>query len=169
MLITDIVFPIFPIREFKKLYEESNMLKIDTYVKSWVIDNRNLSGTFTERRLHMDQKTKYPLTLAIFNISQLIKYKSKTKKFIDFHGKLIVYRKSRQTKLKYYPVQRIKKGNSTVALFTKELPYPIYITRMQWEESYQFDKLWFGLLHYNGSGIFYNFAYEDKGSTWRKI
>lgn len=169
MLLTDIKFPIFPIREYKKLYEESNMIKIDTYVKSWVLDNRNLSGTFTERRLHMDTKTRYPLTLSIFNISQLIKYNSKTRKYIDWQGNLINYKKTKVVKLKYFPIYKIKKGNSSIALFTKEIPFPIYITRRQWEELYKLDKIWLGLLDYNGGKLFYDFSYEDKGSTWRKI
>lgn len=169
MLITDICFPIFPIRGYKKIYEESNMLKVDTYVKSWVIDNRNLQGNFTSRRLKMNQETKYPLTLAIFNISQLIKYKSNTNKYIDFYGKLINYKKSRRVKLKYYLVQKIKKGKSKVAIFVEDIPNPIYITPVQWDENYNFDKLWLGLLSYNGGFIFYSWSDEHRGETWRKI
>ena len=169
MLITDILFPIFPIRGYRRLYEESNMLKIDTYVKSWIIDNRSLQGNFSRRRLQMDKETKYPLTLAIFNITQLMNYKSKTKKFIDFQGKLINYKKTRMVKLKYYAVQRIKKGKSKVAIFVKDIPYPIYVTLTQWQEAYQFDKIWIGLLDYNNSSIFYSWSHEYKCETWRKI
>lgn len=151
------------------MYEESNMLKIDTYIKSWVIDNRNLQGTFAMRRLNMDKETRYPLTLAIFNITQLIKYNTTTNRYIDYHGKLIKYKKTKMAKLKYFRVNRIKKGKSAVALFVKNLDFPIYVSMSQWEDVYTFDKIWLGLLDYNGGKLFYDFAYKDKGESWRKI
>lgn len=169
MLLTDINFPIFPIRGYTKLYEESNMLKIDTYVKSWIIDNRNLSGTFSKRRLQMDKKTKYPLTLVIFNISQLISYKSKTNKYIDWDGKLIKYKKRKVVKLKYYLIKGIKKGKSSIALFVENLPFPIYVTYTQLSNAYKFDKLYVGLLEYNGGKLFYNWSTKYKCESWRKI
>ena len=145
------------------------MLKIDTYIKSWVIDNRNLSGTFTRRRLLMNKETKYPLVLTIFNINQLISYKSQTNKYIDWDGKLIKYKKTKYVKLKYYLVKKVKTSNSKIALFVENIPFPIYITPTQWKNAYNFDKLYLGLLDYNGGKLFYNFAYKDEGSTWRKI
>lgn len=168
MNLIDINFPIFPIRSYYKMYNEEGIIYVETYIKTWILDNTNLPyNSLAKRRLRINKP--YPLTGVIFNITQLIKCKYKV--FIDNKGKIFNYKKTKRITLKYKILSNYKINYKTneVACFTKDLPYPFYVSSTYFNKFKQFDNLYLGVLAYLGGHILYEITNEKKRDTWKKI
>jgi len=170
MRLEDIKFPIFPIRSYNKIYEEHKIIHIETAVNYWIIDNKNLSGDdLASRRFKIKKEKRYPLTLSIFTIGQLLRYKSPTSYFIDSLGYMFKYSKSTRTKLSYYRVDKYVIREKAVLLFSNKLPYPIYIDHLYFKSVDDVDNLYVGLLDYRNGHLLYELTNVWKKETWRKI
>lgn len=169
MKLTDIKYPIFPIRSHDRIYEEDNILYVDTINKTWIVDNKNLNGiTLAARRFKITDP--YPLKPAIFTLAQLLRYKSSNNLYIDHLGKLFRHKKTNTYKLEYKKVLRYKVHEDQVAFFVKDVSYPIFVdykTLNLYQDNDE--ELYLGLLWYNGSWIFYELSLNKKEDTWRKF
>jgi len=166
MNLIDINYPIFPIRNHTKIYNEFGIIYIETYFKTWIIDNTNLPYNALAKRWFKIEKP-YPLTNVIYNITQLINCKFKI--FIDNNGKIFNYIKTRNTRLIYKKLINYKANkNGEVALFTKELPYPLYVSTTYFNK-YIHDDIYMGLLRYSGGYVLYEITNDKKRDTWKKI
>lgn len=173
MLLTDIVYPIFPIRKYNKLYveAETGIDKVETVIKDWILDNKNLSGdTLASRRLKIPLKERYPLSFTLFNLIQLLNYK-KGSIFIDSMGYIFKYNKTRRELLKYHKIigkKQISEGQ--VALYTEEYSMPFYVSNTLFNRIFEYGKyLYIGLLGYHGGFLVYELCNKRKLSTWRKV
>lgn len=170
MLLTDLVYPLFPIRS-GKLYIKDGIDYIDTGKSVWQVDNKNLQGkTLVDRRFGIPRKERYPLTLSIFNISQLLNYK-KGNRFIDSLGVIFKYRRTRYESLKYHKVIGKKEiDESTYALFIEERSNPIYVSKGLFDSVYEYkEPLYIGLLSYHGGFLLYELSKEKKKTTRRMV
>lgn len=169
MLLTEIVYPIFPIRS-GKLYIENGIDYINTGIKVWTVDNKNLSGnTLAERRLRIEKEDRYYLTVSIFNLSQLLNYK-KGILFIDSNGEIFKYKKTRYEKLAYYKViGKTDIGGGTFALYTEEYTNPFYVSYNLFNKVYDYEEIYIGLLGYHGGQIVYELTTEKKKNARRKV
>lgn len=170
MLLTEINYPIFPIRS-GKLYVKDGIDYINTGRNVWIIDNKNLQGkTLADRRFNIQIKERYPLTFTIFNISQLLNY-TKGNIFIDNLGNIFKYKKSRYEKLEYHKVIGKKGiGETTQALHIEAYPMPFYVNNALFNRVYEYkEDLYLGLLGYHGGHLIYDLSTEKKDTTRRKV
>lgn len=170
MLLTDINYPIFPIRGNRRVYIENGIDMVDTVVKTWQIDNKNLVGnTLAERRFGIEREDRYPLTVTIFNISQLLNYK-KSNKFIDSLGHIFKYKKTRYEKLTYHKViGKTDIGEGVYAVYVEEYASPFYVSYALFNKVFDYDTVYIGLLGYHGGQIVYELTTEKKENTRRKV
>ena len=170
MLLTEINYPIFPIRSYIKLYEKDKIQYIDTANKTWIIDNKNLAGeTLAARRFRIPKEERYPLILSIFNLMQLLRY-IKGRRFIDSLGNIFTYKKTRYESLKYYKVIGTLDMINNIAVYTEEYSTPFYVTKTDFNMIYEKDKdLFIGLLAYHGGHLFYELSRLKKDDTRRKV
>jgi hypothetical protein len=105
----DIDFPIYAItKTYKRVWEEHNVLFIETNSGTYILDNKNMTGdTIGQRRLKINNSKLYIPRKIIYNISQLINSKYST--FIDTNGKFFNYIKTKFVPLKYFKVNSIHK------------------------------------------------------------
>lgn len=166
--LTDIDYPIFPIRTHRKIWTKDNITYVETDIKVWELDNKNLNGkTLAHRRLKI--KNPYPLRPAIFTFAQLIRHLSKTKLYIDVYGKVFKYIKTKRCKLEYKRVINYETNNGLVAFRVEGVNHIILADNYTIEKLHNNNELWLGLLWYNNSWVFYETSVEAKKSTWRKV
>ena len=109
LTLTDITYPVSPIRQYRKMWEEDKVLYITTYYDEYVIDDKNIEKpSLAERRLIMMGRgdNLYPLVACIRHLVDF--QMSKYKKFIDITGQVFVYKKSMYCIIKYYAVKRCR-------------------------------------------------------------
>lgn len=86
-------FPLYPLRGYELLFEDSGYKVIQTPKTRWVLDSLNLSGDYLSRRtkmLGMELPYRlYPLRNGVNSIAELIQNKKAIKTYIDRNGKLI--------------------------------------------------------------------------------
>lgn len=169
MLLTDITFPIFPIRS-GKLYIKDGIDYINTGKSVWQVDNKNLMGkTLVGRRFGIPRKERYPLTLSIFNISQLLNYKKGTR-FIDSLGNIFKYKKTRMEKLEYHKILGKRQVEDNWALFTEAYAHPFYVTKGLFNRVYEYgENIYVGLLGYHGGHLVYDLSTTKHKTTRRKV
>lgn len=169
MKLHDIKYPIYPIRACNKVYEKNGIIYVETHLKTWIADNKNLAGeNLAKRRLKF--KDPYPLNTCIFNLAQMIRYKSFTNMYLDREGKLFKYQKRNRAKLEYKKILSYTQKGDLVAFIVKDINTPIYagiMTLEQYKQS-ENEELYLGLLWINNSWIFYDTSYKPKKETWRK-
>ena len=98
MRLTDIKYPIFPLREHVKVENVDDVLYVHSLRGSWILDNKNLPGETLAIRRFRISNSLYPLNKAIFNLAQLINNKSRQQVYIDKFGTFFKYRKSKRCK-----------------------------------------------------------------------
>jgi len=104
MMLSNVKFPVFVLREFDELKEVDGVITITSYTGEYIVDNKNLEGdTLGKRRLRITGRL-YPLSKVAFTFKQLLKYSKKYKYFIDTNGKVFKYTKSVWTQLEYLPI-----------------------------------------------------------------
>ena len=161
---SDIVFPIFTITpEYKRIWDEFNVKYIETPSGIYILDNKNLKGkTLGERRLQMETGLRYTPRKAYYNITQLIK--SKTKTYIDNTGCVITYKKTRMVPLKYFRVKDVVSTEEGCILLIKDVNFKVRTNcRMAYKTEYV------GLLVLGTSYLLYEMSDVKKKDTRRKI
>lgn len=94
----DFKLPVYALRAFVSIEQEGDYSVITTRYNKYVLDNRKLPGTFSQRRLILFEKRKelpyklYPIRGRISMLSQLVG--SKRSQFIDSDGNLINWKKT---------------------------------------------------------------------------
>jgi len=161
---SDIEFPIFTITStYKRIWDEFNIKYIETQNGIYILDNKNLKGdTLGERRLKITTGSRYIPRKAYYNITQLIK--SKTKTYIDNTGCVFTYRKTRTVPLKYYKVTDVVSTEEGCILSFKGINFKL---KTNCREAYEINYI--GLLITNMGYILYDTSEEKKRDTIRKI
>ena len=160
----NIQFPIFAItNNYRNLWTEDNILKIETDSGVYVLDNKNIQGdTLGQRRLRINNSKLYIPRAVAHTIAQLIR--SKHKIFIDNTGKLFEYTKVERVALEYYKVKKVKQQEDGCILFFEGLDNPIQVpTKIAYGINYV------GFLITKLGYIPYEYNEEFKQDTWRKI
>ena len=166
MHLSDIIFPVYPIKDYRKIWTNINILYIENEKDIYILDNRNLSGdTLGSRRLRVKNMPIYPLSTPIFNIKQLIKTASSSiNKFIDSSGTLFDYNKDSYVPLKYHKIIRMEQGKGRLFIFIKEMACPIIM-----EGNISINYKYIGLLYLDEGIIPYELLEERKKHTRRKV
>ena len=161
---SDINFPVFTITaSYIKIWDEFNIKYIQTQSGTYILDNKNLSGdTLGERRLKITTGLRYIPRKAYYNITQLIK--SKTKTYIDNTGCVFTYKKTRTVPLKYYKVMDVVSTEEGCILSFKNVNFRL---RTNCREAYEI--IYIGLLITSMGYILYETCEEKKRDTTRKI
>ena len=161
---SDINFPIFTITpSYKRIWDDLNVKYIETESGIYILDNMNLKGdTLGERRLKIKTGLRYVPRKVYYNITQLIK--SKTKTYIDNTGCVFTYRKTRTVPLRYYRVMDVVNTEEGCILTFKNVNFKL---RTSCKEAY--DIIYIGLLITDNGYIIYDTSEVKKKDTHRKI
>ena len=160
----DIDFPVFGIsNNYKNIWTEDNILKIETDSGVYVLDNKNIQGnTLGQRRLRINNSKLYTPRVVVHTVAQLIR--SRHKVFIDNTGKLFEYTKVQRVALEYYKVKKVTQTDSGCILFFEKLDNPILVSC---KSAYGINYV--GFLITKLGYIPYEYNEEFKSNTWRKI
>ena len=166
MHLFDIKFPIFSItKSHKRIWEEMNVLYVETLSGTYVLDNKNIDeDTLGKRRVRMQSKDKYIPRKVYYTLAQMIR--SKDKYFIDNTGRAFKYEKRDFVPLKYHRVLDVRRDeNSGECIVELEgINFPQLLScKLAHSISYV------GVLHTKYGYILYSFEEEYKGDTKRKI
>ncbi len=162
--LANIEFPLYTITmNYKNIWEEFNILYIETPSGIYILDNKNLDGnTVGKRRLKINNSKKYMPRSTISTVAQLIKSNNST--FIDNTGIVFKYKKTKLVPLKYYAAKEVIKLNDYCIVILKGIDYPI---KTNCRDAYGIEYV--GLLHTNMGYILYEFSDERRKDTRRKI
>ena len=165
-LLKDIKFPVYPIRSYDKLWEENNILYIDTGCRVRIIDNKNFSGSFGNRRAQVDPKELYRLQ-SLPTIKSLIKYKSINNIFIDSTGELFKYTKTKMVPLVYKKIiKREKVEGLGYLIWVSDIDNPFHIPAVYYDPFVEYARI---LLTGNFGPMLYDFTTKSDKDTRRKI
>lgn len=161
----DISFPIYAItNNYKRIYEELNVLKIDTPSGTYVLDNKNITGnTVGERRLKITGSDLYIPRKTYFTLGQMLH--SKYTVFMDKDGIVFNYKKTGFVPLKYFKVQSITKASDGECVL--QIPQVSFSYKVNCRKAYSIEYI--GLLCTDFGFIPYEFTDEYKKPTRRKI
>ena len=162
--LADITFPLYGITpRYKRIWEEYNILYIETQSGIYMLDNKNLDGdTVGKRRLKINSFDKYMPRVVLLTVAQLIHSEYKT--FMDSTGTTFKYVKNKVVPLKYYNVKKITKLEEGCAVSLKGIDYPI---KINCREAYGINCV--GLLHTDIGLILYEISEYPRPDTWRKV
>lgn len=161
----DIEFPIYSITpNYKRIWNELNVLYIETDSGQYVLDNKNLNGdTLGQRRLKNKTSKLYIPRKTYYTVSQMLN--SKNKIFIDSTGRVFNYKKSITVPLKFHKViKRIRVESGEYVLHLKGIEYPIKVNARK-----AFEINYVGILYTSYGYILYSYESEYKKDTRRKI
>ena len=162
----NIQFPIYSItRSYKRIWEDMNVLYIETIYGTYVLDNKNLPGdTVGKRRLQINNSDIYRPRKVYYNIEQLLH--SKDNIFIDSIGRCFKYKKTETVALKYHKVADITRmeDDGTCIVWLNNIYFPQKVNcRLAHSMEYV------GVLHTKYGYILYSFEEEYKKDTRRMI
>lgn len=163
-IISEIKFPIYGItKKYRRLWNENNVLFIETESGIYVIDNKNIPGkTLGTRRLRL-KADKYRLKKIILNAEQLLR--SKYIHFIDSLGTLFEYKRTTMVPLKYHEVINSTIYENKIVLDLKGVSYRPVLRHKP--DAYGIKYV--GLLHTSMGLIPYEYSTTYKKDTRRKI
>lgn len=161
----DIEFPIYTItKSYKNIWEEGNILYIETPYGISILDNKNMDGnTVGKRRIKINNSRLYRPRKVYYNISQMIHSKDST--FMDTHGKVFKYKKTEMVPLKYHKVGSITRAQDGECVL--EVPKINFSYKTTCRNAYTIEYV--GLLHTKFGYIVYDFTDIKKPDTRRKI
>ena len=161
----NIDFPVFGItNKYKKIWEEHNVLYIETETGIYVLDNKNMDGnTLGERRLKINTSKLYRPKKIYYTLAQMIH--SKYTIYIDKFGKLFNYKKSKFVPLEYYKVDSITNANDGECVLN--INRINYSYKINCRKAYSINYI--GLLKTEFGLIPYEFSDIWKPATKRKI
>lgn len=162
--IFDIQFPIFAVaKNYKNIWTEDNITKIETNSGVYVLDNKNIQGdTLGQRRLRIKNSKLFIPRAVVHNIGQLIRSDYKT--FIDNNGEVFKYIKHTTVPLKYYKVKKVVKTDNGCVLHFIGVDNPILAPCAR-----AYGTEYVGFLITSMGYILYEYSENAKGDTWRKI
>lgn len=162
--LSDIKFPIYSLTpNFKRIWEEMNVLYIETNSGVYILDNKNLSGdTLGQRRLRIRSDNKYIPRKVFLTLSQMIN--SNNSWFIDSTGRYFKWTKSEYVKLKYHRVKEIIRSEKYCIIHLKDIIFP---QRVNCRLAYAIEYV--GVLHSKDGYILYEYTSDKKKDTIRKI
>lgn len=162
--IFDVQFPIFGIsNNYRNLWTEDNILKIETDSGVYTLDNKNIQGTtLGQRRLRINNSKLYMPRVVLHNIAQLLH--SKYKVFIDNIGILFEYKKITRVPLEYYKVREVIQKDDGCVLHFNGIVNPIQVS-----SKIAYGINYVGFLITKIGYITYEYSEEFKKNTWRKI
>lgn len=166
----DLVFPLYHIRKYTKLYDDEGITYIQLPEGTFLLDNKNLRGnSLGERRLRLEPSLAenqkiYPLKKIFYTISDIILHDDKHKLYIDSIGTLFTYTKRNRVPLIYRPVNQISILTGQLQCRCEGIFRDIIIPYIPTEMP-----RYLGLLIYYDDYIFYSLESESKKDTWRLI
>lgn len=164
--LSNIVFPVFKFRKYTSVKNDDGIVYVDTYYKTYIVDNTNLEGeTLGERRLRV--KTKefplYPFKVFYRTPRDLI-LKSKTgDTYIDAKGRIFKYKKTARVSVKYYEIKSVIKYRNKTIVHFKDFPLPVVLSSSKFEHVFKFG----GFFKFSDYYMFYSF--EEKPIDTFKI
>lgn len=163
--IFDATFPIYTITDnHKKIWEDMNVLYIDTISGTYMLDNRNVAGeTLGKRRLKLkNTENLYVPRKVCYNFEQVLHCKNKC--FIDNTGTVFKYIKTTFVPLKYHKVDYIERLEEGCIVHLKDVYYP---QKFNCRKAHSIEYV--GLLHTKMGLILYENTDIKKKDTRRKI
>lgn len=112
-ILSDIKYPIYPIRVGAKLIEDGPILRAITAKADYIIDNKLIDArSLDRRRLIMRGRglPVYPLFPSIQNFQEFLEYRTKasnSKIFIDLRGHVFKYTPTTFYKYSYHEIERV--------------------------------------------------------------
>jgi hypothetical protein len=164
MHLFDISFPVYAItKTYRKIWEEMNVVYIETESGTYVLDNKNIDGnTIGERRLKIKNSELYIPRKVYYNISQFLH--SKYNKFIDSKGNIFSWKKSFNVPLKYHKVAGVIQTEEDCIIHLKDIIFPQKVNcRIAYVINYV------GVLHTEYGYVLYEYCENKKKDTYRKI
>jgi len=160
----DITFPIFKLPDFRRIWEDTNVLYIETESGVYILDNKNLDGdTLGKRRIRISSEYKCRLQKAYYTISQMIK--SNKKHFIDSTGRPFNYKKTTRVPLKYYKVTEVSTAKDGECIL--HVPKINFMYKINCRMAYTIEYI--GILLTPLGNLIYEFSDCKKPDTYRKI
>lgn len=160
----DIKFPVYTItKSYKRIWEDVNVLYIETPYGEYVLDNKNVHGdTLGKRRLQIQNSELYRPRKVYYNIEQFIH--SKNNIFIDSIGRCFKYKKTERVSLKYHKVKRVERLECGECMPIVDIAFTIKMNCRAVQAA-----KWLGILHTKYGYILYETSEVEKKDTWRKI
>lgn len=157
--INKITFPVFRIPAGGK-----DVVDGLVYIDGRILDDRNMEGkTLGARRLQTPHIDLLPLKKCVISHNGIIKYKASS--YVDVHGIVFTYEKTKMSALKYYRIKKVEQKETGSLLWVRGVKTPFRIPRPPYD-----GMLWAGLLHLHGiPWLLYEYSYDEKKSTRRKI
>ena len=125
--------PVYSLRAFESIDNEGNYSVITTRYNKYVLDDRTLPGTFSQRRLILFENRKdlpyklYPIRGRITMLSQMVG--SKKSQFIDSDGNLINWKKTTFYSIVTAKVLRSARlYNGKYQCYVQKVPYPFVLS-----------------------------------------
>jgi hypothetical protein len=165
MHLHEIKFPVYAIsNSVRRVWEEYNILYVETENGIYILDNKNLIGdTLGQRRLHIKGTEKYKFRKSYLSIEQFIHSKYST--FIDTYGKLFNWKKTTYVPLLYFKIKEvIHSKDGDCIIIPEKINYKLKVNcRVAFYNTY------IGLLHTDMGYILYELTDKPKRNTRRKI
>ena len=155
----NIVWPVWKIRDYKRLWTVDNITYIESYwAGATILDNKNLSGDFSSRRLKIPKEDRYKLDTFFISLEEL--YSQKKGVFIDSSGLVFKMQTSNFVKITAHEISEIRKvGNFTYFLHFKGIYQPLEYNTM---EDLTIDKYpWAYLIYSNRAYTLYSLLSEE--------
>lgn len=177
MRLENIKYPIYPLRQYDSIERTQGRVFIHTYYSTYIIDDTNIEGSFSLRRLLLSAKISkrkansyeytpiYKLKLMINDEPQLFANMSKYKSYIDSTGKIFNLAPTTFYKVTYHKVLRVAIVEGKHALvFVEGVNTPFKIKRTPKPGT-----IYAGILQLPDRKILYELSRELKKDTRRKI
>lgn len=164
MHLSDLQFPVYALaKNYKRVWEDLNVLYIDTDSGTYVLDNKNMDGdSLGARRLKLKGSDLFIPRKVYYNVNQLVH--SSYNDFIDDKGKVFNWKKSKNVPLKYHKVNKIIKDDNGCIIHLKDINFPQKVNcRIAYVIKYA------GILHTSEGYILYEYCEGKKKDTYRKI
>lgn len=160
----DIEFPIYSItKTYKRIWEDMNVLYIETPYRIYILDNKNIEGdTVGKRRIKLNNSELYRPRKVYYNIEQFLH--SKDNIYMDSLGRVFRYKKTKSVPLKYHKIKDINRLDTGECILTLDIIFPQKVNcRIAYSIQYV------GVLHTSYGYILYSFEEDYKKDTRRKI
>lgn len=156
----NVEFPVYVLPS-SEWYTEDGLLFLD----GQVVDDKNVDQpTLGKRRLITPFSDRLlRLKRIIWNVEDMLHCNSNI--FIDTLGRPFIYIKTIRADLKYHKIKAVKVKDTYTLLFAQGCVKPFKIPRPPLPGIE-----WVGIIHYHGfPWIIYEYSYDKKKDTWRKI
>lgn len=172
----DIKFPIYPIRNHKRIINKGKgpVILISVTNLAYVIDDTSLEGTFGQRRMKVEASLKkstdfyfYRLKKALRGWAELTKdlKKNKVRMYVDSTGYIFKYQPSTFYPLRYHKIlKRINVTGKGWSIEVSGVPWPLKLNYIP-----TVDMQYAGIIKLPTGYTVYELSSEKKPDTRRKI